>query len=126
MHLCQYQQASADLREVLRLVPNDAWASNNLAWLVAVCPVAELRQPAEALQLSSVACERTAWQEAAILDTHAAALAANAQFEEAVERQLQAVALANEEQQADFRQRLELYQARRTYQEPVALPTETD
>jgi tetratricopeptide (TPR) repeat protein len=119
-----YEKAMADNREVLRLAPENARACNNLAWLLAVCPAAELRHPQEAVDLSRKACELTSWQNAYYLDTHAAALAAQGGHQEAAQRQQQAVDLAGEEHKADFRMRLELYQAGKAYQEAAAEPGE--
>ena len=52
-----------------------------------------------------------------MLDTLAAAYAANGQFAEAVEQQTKALELVPEQGKADYRRRLELYQAGQAYRE---------
>ena len=69
------------------------------------------------MELARTACERTGWQDAGKLDTLAASLAADGKFAEAVEQQTKALELAAEGDKADYRMRLELYQAGQTYRE---------
>src|SRR5262249_49009214 len=115
--LGQHALAVADNEAALRLAPDDARTCNNLAWLLATSPQDELRDPARAVALARQACERTGGQGGCSLDTPAAGLAASGQFAEAVEQQSRAVELAREEDRADYRMRLELYQARQAYRE---------
>jgi tetratricopeptide (TPR) repeat protein len=56
------------------------------------------------------------WREPGHLDTLAVALAAAGQFEEAAKYQRQAVELAPEAEKADYRSRLELYEAGKPYE----------
>ncbi len=111
--LGNYEQALADNTEALRLKPEDARTWNNLAWLWATNPRLEQRDPARAIDLARRACELTQWQIAGFLDTLAAAYAAAEQFAEAVEHQRRALELASANEKAEYRVRLEWYEARR-------------
>src|SRR2546423_14636520 len=109
--MADFARAQGDGRGARALDADQPRACNNLAWLLAHCRPAELRQPGEAVALARKACELTGWQDAACLDTYAAALVASGQGEEAVRWQEQAVEKAPAGQKADYRTRLELYQA---------------
>ncbi|MBX3422538.1 MAG: tetratricopeptide repeat protein [Pirellulaceae bacterium] len=63
---------------------NNAMAINNLAWLLATCSQAELRDPQRALTLAQQALELSGDNEWSAHSTLAAALAANQQFDQAV------------------------------------------
>jgi tetratricopeptide (TPR) repeat protein len=113
--LGDYAAALADNLEALRLAPEDALTHNNLAWLWATCPKAELRDPVRALEYGRKACELTGWREPGFLDTLAAACAANGQFEEAAQWQRKAMELCREEEKPDYQTRLALFEAGRAY-----------
>jgi tetratricopeptide (TPR) repeat protein len=111
--LGNYELAIADNLEASRLDPNDVRTCNNLAWLWATSPCLDHRDPGRAIEFARRACELTQWQIASFLDTLAAAYAAAGQFAEAVEQQRRAMELASEVEKADYRSRLELYEAGR-------------
>src|SRR5262249_47896568 len=115
--LGQHEHALASNETALRLAPEDRRARNNLAWLWATCPRAELRDGPKAVELARKLCAETNEQDPGGLDTLAAAVACCGQFEEAVQRQQQALELADTDLRADFQRRLELYQAGQTYTE---------
>ncbi len=114
-----YEQAIADNLEALRLQPDDARTCNNLAWLWATTPQREQRDLALAIEHARRSCELTQWQIAGHLDTLAVAYAAAGQFAEAIEQQRRAIELASEEEKAEYRSRLELYEAGRPYETPA-------
>jgi tetratricopeptide (TPR) repeat protein len=90
---------------------NDPEALNNAAWMYATNADPSIHNPAAALEFARKAVDLTKdAPEANYLDTLAAALAANMKFEEAVETEKQAVALASPEQKAVFNQALENYE----------------
>jgi tetratricopeptide (TPR) repeat protein len=116
--LGRYEQAIADNLEALRLQSDDAGTCNNLAWLWATSPHPEHRDPARAVEHARRACELTQWQIAGFLDTLAVAHAAAGQFAEAIEYQRRAIELAGEDEKAEYRSRLELYEAGKTFEAP--------
>ena len=59
----KWQRAIEDYREALRLQPKLATAHNNLAWLLAACPVDALRNGQEAVEHATWACNATGWSQ---------------------------------------------------------------
>jgi len=116
-----YEAALAGYREALRLLPVHMDALNNLAWLRATCPVAELRNPEEAVRLAEQACTLSRRRSPMFLDTLAAAYAAAGRFGDAVETASDAIALARQLDQPElvkvFQERLELYRTHRPFVE---------
>lgn len=86
-----WQRAIEDYREALRLQPNLANAHNNLAWVLATCPVDGLRNGQEAFELATWACNATGWRRPSCLGTLAAACAEVGDFDEAVRLQKRAL-----------------------------------
>jgi protein O-mannosyl-transferase len=78
------EEAIAQYREVIRLQPGSPIGYNNLAWILATHPSAQVRNGAEAVRLASKACELTRQQDLVPLVTLAAAYAECGQFKEAV------------------------------------------
>jgi len=116
------REAMAQYREALRLNPNLAGALNNLAWVLAASPDAELRNGAEAVRLAERACELTHYGEPLFIGTLAAAYAEAGRFPEAVttaEKAEQIATIAGSKTLAEKnRQLLELYRAGKPYHEP--------
>jgi cytochrome c-type biogenesis protein CcmH/NrfG len=75
--------AAAQLRASLKLKPDQPDTLNDLAWLLATDPHAEIRQGAEAVKLASRACALTRDQAPVLLGTLAAAYAETGDFEKA-------------------------------------------
>jgi len=75
--------AARHFRNALKLRPGWRHASNDLAWLLATTWKAEVRNPEEAVRLIATALLDEEYQPA-MLDTLAAALAADGRFDEAV------------------------------------------
>jgi Zn-dependent protease len=108
-----WEQAISDYREALRLQPQLATAHNNLAWLLATCPIDALRNGAEAVNHATWACEATGWSQANCLGTLAAACAEVGAFDKAVECQERALADSQYRQKySDATERLRLYEQR--------------
>jgi Zn-dependent protease len=80
----EWQRAVEDYEEALRLQPKLAGAHNNLAWLLATCPVDSLRNGEAALELAMCACKATGWATPSCLGTLAAAYAEVGDFGQAV------------------------------------------
>jgi tetratricopeptide (TPR) repeat protein len=115
--------AVAQCRAVLAREPQSFHALNNLAWILATCPDAGVRDGAEAVKLAQAACQLTGNQDAITLGTLGAAYAEAGQFTNAVAAAEQAIALANASGNAGFaranQQLLRLYRAGRAYHEPA-------
>ena len=72
---------------------------NNLAWLLATCPEASVRNGAEAVELARRAVQLSGGREPAILGTLAAAYAEAGRFPEAVQTARKALKLATQQNQ---------------------------
>ncbi len=106
-----YDGAVADFSEAIRLDPGHQKSYDGLAWILATCPFGRLRNGTRAVELATRACELSQWREARYLGTLAAAYAEAGDFDAAVKwqsRQLESG--LSEEDAADARQRLGLYQ----------------
>ena len=90
----QFAAAIAQFQKVLELDPNHVTAQNNLAWMLATCPDAALRNGPKAVELAQQAVQLSAGMSPQILDTLAAAYAEAGQFPEAVKTARQALDLS--------------------------------
>jgi tetratricopeptide (TPR) repeat protein len=106
-----------DLNAAHRAAPDNFNVCNNLAWLLATCSEAHLRDGARAVALARQACQATEWNHPFCLGTLGAALAETGAFPEAIRWQTEALELYPEEEKAAGRARLELYRDGRPYRE---------
>ena len=94
---------------------------NNLAWLLATCPEASLRNGAEAVQLAEKACQITEYHRTIIVGTLGAAYAEAGRFADAVATAQKACELAGifkeEALLAKNQELLELYRSGKAYHE---------
>ena len=81
-------------REAVRLQPNELGFVNQLAWVLATCPEASVRNGAEAIELAQRAVRISGGREPAVLGTLAAAYAEAGRFSEAVQTARKARELA--------------------------------
>ncbi len=81
-----YRRAEAWYRRAAR--SEDPWASNDLAWFLAVCPDENFHDAETAVEFSRSAAEKLSDSRYEILDTLAAALARSGKFGEAVQLQM--------------------------------------
>ena len=94
---------------------------NNLAWILATCPNAKLRDPQQAVTLAEAECEKTDWKDQFRLDTVAAAYASAGDFSKAVKRQEQAIELSEDaESKKSLSERLELYRSNQPFIESAS------
>lgn len=109
-------------RQTLNLAPHDHATANNLAWLLATCPDAQVRDGREAVRLARAACDATAFQAPNYLSTLAAAYAEAGDFEAAIETSSRAIELATAAGEVQLvsrnQERIEQYQTGRPYREP--------
>jgi tetratricopeptide (TPR) repeat protein len=119
--LKDFQAARFDLERAAQLGPEDPEALNRLAWLLAVCSEPKVRDSKKAIELARKACDLAGNRSPHMLDTLAAALAAEGDFAEAtqVERQvLKLIQSTDKENLLASTARLKLYEAKKSYQEP--------
>jgi tetratricopeptide (TPR) repeat protein len=111
----------AEYKEVLRATPNSVAALNNLAWILATCLDAPIRNGAEAVSLAEGACERTAYREPMFIGTLAAAYAEAGQFDKAVAASGKAISLASSQGQTNLLKKnlemIELFKKQEPYRE---------
>jgi len=119
----RFAEAAHHYEAVLRLAPDHIRAMNDLAWLLATCPDAAIRNGPEAVRLADEANRRVNYTQPLLLDTLAAAYAEAGDFDRAVAAARRAVKLArahNQSQLADeYEARLRLYRARQAYRQPA-------
>jgi tetratricopeptide (TPR) repeat protein/spermidine synthase len=121
----EFAEAIAHYREAVRTVPNHATAVNNLAWMLATCPEASVRNGAEAVELARRAIKLAQDGDPSDLDTLAAAYAEVGSFAEAVETARKALDLAKKqgdrEMAESIQKRILLYEAKTPFREAPAL-----
>ena len=110
--------AVAEYQKVLLSHPNWVTAQNDLAWLLATHSDANIRDGVESLVLARSACQQTAFKVPAILDTLAAALAENGQFDEAVQTIDQAILLATQQDASALLEQLSVHRSLFLQQQP--------
>ncbi|QDU40586.1 photosystem I assembly protein Ycf3 [Maioricimonas rarisocia] len=119
----QWHAAAANLREAHRQMPDMPAIARELSWLLATCPDRNVREPNESLRIGTELCRQTGWQVPILLDTLAAAYAANGDFEDAVRLTERALELTREQGPPDLaddlQRRLELYRSGRPYLQPA-------
>jgi tetratricopeptide (TPR) repeat protein len=113
------QEAVETYYKVIKLLPNFPEGISKLAWILATTPDSAVRDPKEAISLARQACEMMEYKNPFMLDTLAAAYAANGQFKDAVETNQKAIELAKiagqNEMAQEFEARLQLYQAGKAF-----------
>ncbi len=114
--IAQYQQA-------LQIKPDAPGVLNNLAWLLATCPDAHLRDGVQAVKYAEQACELTHHGVTPFIGTLAAAYAEAGRYDDAMAAAQQACALATAAGEPALleqnRKLLALYRARQPYHEAV-------
>jgi tetratricopeptide (TPR) repeat protein len=92
-------------------------AHNNLAWLLAIAPQAELRDGKKAVKHATRACELTSWKEAYCLGTLAAGYAEIGKFDEAIkwEQKCIQIGLPKEKEMLQARKELDLFKQKKPY-----------
>ena len=107
-------------RQAVTANPKDADSYNKLAWLLATCPDASIRNGKEAIQDATKACELSGWKIQSFIDTLAAAYAESGDFKQAVafeEKALGTGAALESAEQKRMQERLSLYQQSQPFRE---------
>ena len=109
------------IRAVLKEQPDSVEALNNLAWILATCADAKLRNGEEAISHADKAWKLTGGKEATMLGTLGAAYAEAGQFTNAITASQQAIELAQSSGNTGFarvnQQLQQLYRSGRAYHE---------
>ena len=116
----QWAEAIAHYQRTLVLQPGATVPQNHLAWLLATCPQAALRNGAQAVELARELERLSGGKNPEYLDTLAAAYAEAGQFPQAVEAAGRALSLAAAQTNLhveEIRGRLKLYQNHSPYHE---------
>jgi len=121
-----YQEADTHYEKALQFNPYSLIAMNNLAWMLATCPDAKVRNGARAVQLGEQACQLINYRVTLNVGTLAAAYAEAGRFDDAIATAQQAIALAQEHGNGALLKKneelLRLYQAHEAYHEPKLVP----
>jgi serine/threonine-protein kinase len=113
-----YDEAMADFRKATRLEPDSPEGYNELAWVWATCPRADLRNGSVALEYATTACRLSDWADPLCLDSFAAAYATLGDFDQAVRWQRKALEASDDLTEAvreELRARLKLYENHQPY-----------
>ncbi len=117
----RYGAAKGEYEKVLELHPGHREASERLAWLLATCPEASLRDGKEAVELAEGVRAPGGNESPQFLDTLGAAYAEAGEFEKAVETARRALELPATKEDpslaAGIQSRLKLYEAHTAYHE---------
>lgn len=109
------------LEAVVRFNPDSVKELNNLAWLLATCPDAGIRNGTRAVQLAEHACELTHYQFTPAIGTLAAAYAEAGRYNDAVAAAQKAIANAQKNGETEMAQQnkelLDLYAGHKAYRE---------
>ena len=116
----EFRDAAGHYLEALRLKTDAPEVLNNLAWLLATCPDATVRDGAQAVKCAERACELTDYKQTIFVGTLAAAYAEAGRFDEAIATAEKACALAAAGEQGLLKKNqelLELYRKHEPYHE---------
>jgi tetratricopeptide (TPR) repeat protein len=115
----RYAEAIAALKSDLNTNASGSVVANEYAWLLATCPVVELRDAPQAIEIGEALAKATARKSPEPLDTLAAAYAEVGRFDEAVAVAHEALALAESNNDtnltAQLAARIALYEKRRPF-----------
>lgn len=110
----RFALAAAQLEKAMAADPNNLRPVNDLAWLLATCPMDEVRNGTKAVQLAERACKATEHANPVLLGTLAAAYAELGRFPEAIATARKALGLVLPEDKLlaqGLREQIRLYEA---------------
>ncbi|HEY1793107.1 MAG TPA: S41 family peptidase [Opitutaceae bacterium] len=121
LKLNRNKESIGDLRSALKIDPADPETLNELAWLLATCPVAALRDGKAAIAYATQSCTLSHWKDGHIVDTLAAAYAETGDLRDAVKWQTVACALPETmaSEQDEMERHLALYREGKPYHDPA-------
>ncbi|HSJ01896.1 MAG TPA: tetratricopeptide repeat protein, partial [Verrucomicrobium sp.] len=92
-----YRRAEAWYRRAAR--SDDPWARNDLAWFLAVCPDQSFHDGDAAVEVARSAVDKLSGKQYEMIDTLAAALARTGKFGEAVQLQMKAIVMFDDDKE---------------------------
>ena len=117
----EWTKRSPHYQKALQIKPDSPDVLNNLAWLLATCPDAHIRDGVQAVKYAERACELTHYGVTPLVGTLAAAYAEAGRYDEAIAAAQKACALATAAGEQDLLERnqklLVLYRAHQPYHE---------
>lgn len=116
--LGQFKQGIADYEAAIRDNPENAEALNGLAWILAACPNAELRNGARAVEAATESCRLLNHRQWYCVGTLAAAYAEVGDFEKAIELAKKSLEMAPDDEKQDCEEQLKLYKTNQAYRIP--------
>jgi tetratricopeptide (TPR) repeat protein len=113
----EYKKAIPDYQQTIALLP--ALGLNGLAWVLATCPDASLRDGRQAVEHAKKSCDLSNWNDWRYIDTLAAAYAEIGDFERAIGYVKQAMNAPGmtEPERAELREHLDFFTKGRPYRE---------
>jgi tetratricopeptide (TPR) repeat protein len=119
----QLEKALEMYRHTLEIQPQMTLAANNLAWILATHPRADLRDGAAAVKWAEQVCEQTNHGQPSFLDTLACAYAETGEFDKAVATAAKAVQMLTEKGQAaaaaTIQARLEIFRQNQPFRDEL-------
>ncbi|MBW8002787.1 MAG: sulfatase-like hydrolase/transferase [Planctomycetes bacterium] len=103
--LVQFNKADLAIEHfyyVLKKKPKNVNTLNALAWILSTTDNKEIRNPPEAVKFAKKACELVNYKSPELLDTLAAAYAADGKFDKAINTAEKAINLANENEKGEL------------------------
>jgi Flp pilus assembly protein TadD len=114
-------EAITHYQKALQIKPDTLGVLNNLAWLLATCPDAHIRDGVQAVKYAGRACELTHYGLTPLVGTLAAAYAEAGRYDDAIATAQKACALASAAGEQDLLEKnqklLALYRAHQSYHE---------
>ncbi len=112
-----YKKALADYQQAAALAP--ALGLNGLAWVLATCPDASVRDGKQAIEIAGKSCDLSNWKDWRYIDTLAAAHAEAGDFERAIDYAKQAGKMPGmtDAQRDEVRRHLDAYEKKTPYHE---------
>ncbi len=117
--LGEWEKAANDFKVAIELDQSFGRAYQSAAWLMATCPASQFRNAELAVRSAKQAIKLDGDSDYIYLDTLAAALANNGQFDTAESVLRRAIETAPKDNVAPLRQRLKLYRAQRPFRQSV-------
>jgi len=127
LQTARMKEAVAQYNRALEINPIDTEVRNNLAWVLATCPDAEVRDGIRAVEIAERADSLTSNKNPVISATLAAAYAEAGRFDDAVKAAERALQLAlnesNPSRAESIRAQMELYRSGRAFRDRRYTPT---